>query len=102
MAPAAASIDTYGTLVAASTQVVLSTILICNTSASDVMFRIGLMGTEGTPSAAAGQFVTYNATITEYDTITLSLGMTMEVGEYLRVSATSTALNFMAFLVELT
>ena len=45
-----ASVSTYGTLYStgASTSAVISSIVVCNTSASAVTYRIGLMGSAGT------------------------------------------------------
>jgi hypothetical protein len=101
VAAAAADVTTYATLYTSTgTQAIVSTITVCNTSASNVLYRIGLMGTAGTPAVASGQFMAYDATIAGNDTVTIGLGQSMDSGEFIRVSAASTAINFTASVAE--
>ena len=85
-----ASTGTYATLYTtpASTEAVISTILVCNTA--------------GTPDAANGEFLVYDATVAANDTLTLTLGVVLDAQKYLRVSSSATTVNFSAFLTEIT
>lgn len=98
-----AAVGTYATLytVPAATTAIISTIVVCNSSASDVTYRIGIDPDGTTPDLAAGEFIVYDNTIGANDTITLSLGMTLEATEYLRISSSTTALNFQAYVMEI-
>ena len=102
IAAPAADVTTYATLYTTPSPktAVISTIVVCNTSASNVLFRIGLMGTAGTPAVASGQFLAYDSTVAANDTITLTIGLSMSTGQFLRVSAGSTAINFTAAVAE--
>lgn len=106
VAAPAADVTTYATLyetdTGASKTAVISTITVCNTSTSNVLFRIGLDATAGTPLVANGEFIAYDATVAANDTITLSIGLTMNDAQWLRVSAGSTAVNFVASIAEIT
>lgn len=103
VAAAASDTATYATLytVPAATTGVISTITACNTSSSPVLVRMGVMASAGTPAVASGQFVWYDATVAANDTLAWTVGMVMTAGQYLRVSGSSTALNFMASLSEM-
>lgn len=98
-----AAVGTYGTLynVPAATTAIISTIVVCNSSASDITYRIGVDPDGASPDLANGEFIVYDNTIGANDTITLSLGMTLEATEYLRVSSSTTDLNFQAFIMEI-
>ena len=95
-------IGTADTLYAASatlgTSTVISTIAICNTSASNATYRICI--STNTSFATAGYLV-YGATVAANDTVFLTLGVTMDpVNDYLLCSASSTSVVFSAFGVE--
>jgi hypothetical protein len=99
-----ASTGTYATLYTtpAATQALISTILVCNTAATQTTIRIGLDDTEATPDAANGEWLVYDSVIEANDTLTLSLGIAMEAQKYLRISSSDTAANFSAFVLEIT
>lgn len=96
-----AGTSTYATLYPcpALTQAVVSSIVITNQSSSAVTVRIGIMGTEGTPSAS--QWLVYDAAIAGNDTVALTLGITMDAGKFIRVSSSANTCNFTAFLSEI-
>jgi hypothetical protein len=102
VAAPAADVTSYATLYTTTSPktAVISTIVVCNTSASNVLFRIGLMGSAGTPAVASGQFIAYDATVAANDTLTLTIGLSMSATQFLRVSAGSTAVNFTAAVAE--
>ncbi len=99
-----ASTGTYATLYTtpASTEAVISTILVCNTAGTSATIRIGLDATAGTPDAANGEFLVYDATVAANDTLTLTLGVVLDASKYIRVSSSATTVNFSAFLTEIT
>ena len=103
LAAPAADVTSYGTLynTGAATTAVLSSLIICNTSASSVLFRIGMDTAAGTPLAANGEFIAYDATVAANDTVIMDIGLTMGNSLYLRCSAASTAINFIASIAEI-
>ena len=102
VAAAASDTATYATLYTcpAATVATTSTVTACNTSSSPVLVRMGVMASAGTPAVASGQFVWYDATIAANDTLSWTTGMVLTAGQYVRVSASSTAVNFMVSIVE--
>lgn len=104
VAAPANSTSTYATLynTTGSNTAVISTILFCNTSASPVNVRVGIMGSAGTPTVASGQFIAYDVTIAANDTLSWTGGFSVGNNQYIRVSADSTAMNFFASIAEIT
>lgn len=95
-------IGTANTLYAASatpdTSTVISTIAICNTSASPATYRLGISTTTSFQTAG---YLVFGATIASNDTVFLTLGVTLDpVNDYLLCSASSTSIVFSAFGVE--
>ena len=97
-----ASTGTFATLYTtpASTEAVISSLVICNQSSSAITVRIGLDTTEGTPGA--DEFLVYDASVAGNDTVALTLGITMDASKYLRVSSSANTISFSAFLSEIT
>ena len=97
-----ASTGTFATLYTtpASTEAVISSLVICNQSSSAITVRIGLDATEGTPGA--DEFLVYDASVAGNDTVALTLGITMDASKYLRVSSSANTMSFSAFLSEIT
>lgn len=96
-----AGTSTYTTLynTTASTSAVISSIVICNTSSSAATYRIGIMGSAGTPAAA--DWVVYDATIAGNDTVALTLGIALGNTEYIRVSSSANTVTFSAYVSEI-
>lgn len=95
------STGTYTTVYTtpASTEAVVSSLVICNASSSDITVRIGLDDAEGTPGS--DQFLVYDATIAGNDTVSLTLGICMDAEKYIRASSSSSACVFSAFVSEI-
>lgn len=95
---AAALTDAY--TVPALTQVIGSTINICNRSAAPTTFRLSI----GVGGAADNdkQYLEYDAPILGNDAIPITIGYTLGAGDVIRVYATLATLSFSGFGVELT
>jgi hypothetical protein len=103
LAAPAADVTTYGTLYSTdgTHTAVISSLLVCNTSAVDVVFRIGMATTATTPAVASGQFIAYDITVPANDTLPVAIGLTVGNTLFLRCSAASTAINFIASVAEI-
>lgn len=96
-----AAVGTYATLYnapASVTSAIVSSITICNTAASAATYRIGLMGSAGTPGAS--EWLAYDSTVQANDTVCLTIGAVVTSGEFLRVSSSANTVAFAAFLAE--
>ena len=95
------SVSTYATLytVPTSTVAVISTIAICNTSASASTYRIGFDDTAGTPGAS--EWLVYGASVDANDTVFLSLGVSLQASQVIRVSSSADTVTFQAFVSEI-
>jgi len=81
-----------------ATSAVVSTITICNRSATSTSFRISV-AIAGTADNAI-QYIAYDAPIDGNDTISLTLGITLAATDKIRVYATLATLTFNAFGME--
>jgi len=97
-----ASVSTYATLysTSASSSAVISTIAVCNTSASPATFRIAIMDSAGTPAQA--DHIVYGASVAANDTSFITVGITLSNSQFIRVSSSANTLSFVAFVSELT
>lgn len=96
-----ASTSTYATLysTASNRTAVISTILVTNTAAAGATYRIAIMDTEGTPSAA--NWLVYDGVVPANDTIAITVGITMGNSKFLRVSSSANTVTFNAFISEI-
>ena len=96
-----ASTGTYATLYTtpAATSAVISSIVICNTTASAATYRIGLDTTAGTPGAS--EWLVHDATVPANDSIILTFGACLDAGKYIRVSSSADTVTFSAFVSEI-
>ena len=96
-----AAVGTYATLynTSASTSAVISTIAICNTSSSSQTFRIGIMGSAGTPGAA--EWLVQDTAVAAKDTTFLTLGVTLGNSQFIRVSSSANTVAFSAYISEI-
>ena len=96
------AIGTYGNLYfvpASASASVISTIAVCNTSASAQTYRIGLSsGSASDPTSA--DHLAYGARIEANDSIFISIGAAIATGTYVRVAASSASVCFNAFVAE--
>lgn len=97
-----ASVGTYTTLynTSASSTAVISTVAITNTASTSGTYRIGIMGSAGTPSAS--NWLVYDGSVVGNDTIMLTLGLTVGNSQFIRVSSSANTITFTAFVSELT
>lgn len=93
-----ANADLY--TVPASTEAIVSTILIANTSGVDTTFRIFVR--ENGATASTGNAIAYDTAITANSQVAFTLGLTLSDTDVITVqSATGAALTFQAFGSEL-
>ena len=86
-------------LVPASTEAIVSTIVVCNREAANNTFRIA---TKDDNSAVANEdYVAYDTIIAGNDTITLTLGITLETGAEISVGASDALVTFQAYGTEI-
>ena len=96
-----AAVTTYATLynTTASTQAVVSSLLVTNTSASTQTYRIAIMSSAGTP--AASDWIVYDSVVAGNDVICLTLGIAIGNTQYIRVSSSADTVTFSAFVSEI-
>tara|TARA_R100001460_G_scaffold4431_2_gene12609 strand:+ start:8042 stop:8371 length:330 start_codon:yes stop_codon:yes gene_type:complete len=87
-------------LVGSGKEAVVSTIVICNREAAANTFRIA---TKTDNSAVANtDYVAYDSSINANDTITLTLGVTLQTGAEISVGASDANVTFQAYGTEIT
>lgn len=87
-------------LVGSGKEAVVSTIVVCNRESASNTFRIA---TKSDNSAVANtDYVAYDTTISANDTITLTLGITLETGAEISVGASDNNVTFQAYGTEIT
>ena len=90
------SATTETTLLTASAATVVSSITICNQTASAATYRIAVRpSADG--STAAKHWIVYGATVAASDSTILTLGLTLATGDTVRVYASTATLSFSAF-----
>ena len=92
--PSATTATTLYT-VPSSTQAVVSTIVICNQTASAATYRIAVRPAGA--SLAAQHYVAYDVTVGASDSTALTLGITLATTDVVTVYASTTSLSFTAF-----
>lgn len=94
-------VGTYTTLYStgASTTAVISTIAICNTASVSATYRIGIMGSAGTP--AAENWMVFNAAVAGNDTIFLTVGVALDNDKFIRVSSSANTVTFSGYVSEI-
>lgn len=97
-APSATTATTLYT-VPSSTSAVVSTLVVCNRSASDATYRIAVRPEGAT--LANSHYVAYDVTVGAGDSTTLTLGLTLATTDVVTVYASSADLTFSAFGSEL-
>lgn len=94
-----ANADLY--TVPASTEAIVSTIVVANTSATDTTFRIFVR--EGGATASTGNAIAYDTAMTANTQAAFTLGITLQATDVITVrSASGASLTFTAFGSELT
>ena len=95
----AATTETALYTVPAATETIISSIVVCNRGASAGTYRI-YVAANGT-AAANNQYLVYDATIQAKETVALTLGVTLDATDVLRVYASTADMSFNAFGSEL-
>ena len=90
------SATTETTLLTASAATVVSSITICNQTASAATYRIAVRPS-GDGSTAAKHWIVYGATVAASDTTILTVGLTLASGDKIQVYASTANLSFSAF-----
>ena len=99
VAPVAATMTDLYTA-PAGTQVVVSSIIICNQVAADTTFRLAV--SPGGASIEDWHYLYYDTRIPGSETLAAQIGVTLSAGDKLRVRAGSNFLSFSAFGIEVT
>jgi hypothetical protein len=96
-----AGVGTYATLynTASATTAVISTIAVCTTASAQATYRIGIMGSAGTPAAA--NWLVYDTTVAANDTTMITVGSTLGNSQFVRVSSSANTVTFTAFVSEI-
>jgi hypothetical protein len=98
-APGATTATTLYT-VPAATSALVSSVAVCNRSASDATYRISIR-----PAGAAlanDHYLVYDSTASANDTVIFTIGITLAATDVLEVYASSANLTFQAFGTEMT
>lgn len=99
VATAAAGVTTVQTLYSTTVStVVVSTISICNQSATAQTYRLCVSATAGFDAAG---YLAFNSTVPANDTIFITSGITLSTGQYLLCSSSATTVSFSAFGAEI-
>lgn len=94
-----ASVGTYATLYSASATSIIGTLGICNTASVAATYRVGVMGSAGTPSGAEWRI--YDSSISANDTAFMTVGMVVDSGEFVRISSSASTVTFFASVSEI-
>lgn len=92
-APAAAA-DTTLYTVPATTNVIISTLTVCNTGATTT-FRVAVR--RGGAALTTAHYIYFDATLGANVTLAVTIGMTLETGDVLTVRSANGAVAFTAF-----
>ena len=97
--PSATTLTTLYTA-PSSTQAIVSTLTVCNTTSTATTYRIAVRPSAA--SIATSQYVVYDAPLPANDTVTLTLGVTLAATDVVSVYAGAANVAFSAFGVEIT
>lgn len=97
VAPIATTLTTLYTVPALTTTTV-STLVVCNRSATNVTFRVSVAIAAAADTAA--QYLFYDVTLTKNNAFTATLGITLAATDQVRVYASTANLSFNLFGVE--
>lgn len=94
VAPSATTNTTLET-VPSATQVVMSTITVCNRAATAATFRIAVR--PGGATLANEHYIAYDTTVAANDLVALTIGITLAATDVVTVYASTANLSFNAF-----
>jgi hypothetical protein len=95
----ASALDVTLYTVPASTETVVSSIIICNRENAANTFRIAIKANGG--AVADEDYIAYDAIITANDTITLTLGITIDASDVISVGASDANVTFSCYGTEI-
>jgi hypothetical protein len=87
-------------LVPSSTEAIVSTIIVCNRDSSAKTFKIATKTDNS--DVADTDYLAYDTSIDANDTVTLTLGITLETGAEISVGASDANVTFQAYGTEIT
>lgn len=90
-----ANTDTTLYTVPSATETVVSTIAVCNMGPAPTTYRIAIRPNGA--SIANDDYIVYDASIPPQDTVTLTLGMTLDASDIITVRSFSGLVSFNAF-----
>lgn len=96
----AANTDTTLYTTPASTQVVSSTLVICNTTAAAITYRIAVRPAGAT--LATQHYIAYDASVAANDTVLLTIGLALAATDVVTVRAGAVGVAFGLFGAEIT
>ena len=85
--------------VSASTQTVVSTLVVANRAATSATFRVSI--SVAGAATATKDYIVYDATVPGSGFVTLTLGLTLGAADVIRVYGSTSTLSFSAFGSEL-
>lgn len=85
--------------VPASTETIISSIIICNRENSANTFRLGIKANGG--SIAVEDYIAFDSNIQANDTITLTLGITLDATDVICVGASDNNVTFSVYGTEI-
>ena len=85
--------------VPASTETIISSITVCNRENAANTFRIALKQDGG--AVAVEEYIAYDANVQANDTITLTLGLTMDASDVISIGASDANVTFSVFGTEI-
>lgn len=91
--------STAGTLATASVGTVVSSVVVCNQSATAATYRIAVRPAGAT--LAAVHYLVYDATVAPNKTDTWTIGISLGASDVLTVQSSSSSVSFTAFGVEI-
>lgn len=93
----APSASAYATLYNPSTAAVVSSIIVANQGTSTATYNIAVTATASSPTAPDATLMCASVQIPPNTTTTYTLGVTLESGKFIRVSANSVYVAFQAY-----
>jgi hypothetical protein len=85
--------------VPASTETIVSSIIICNREAAANTFRLAIKADGG--AVANEDYIAYDTNISANDSITLTLGITLDASDVISVGASDANVSFSVFGTEI-
>ena len=79
----------------ASTQTVVSSLVVCNQAATSATYRLAIRKNAATLDAS--MYIVYDATIAANSTVSYTLGITVDASDLITVYASSATMSFTAF-----